>query len=99
MIDGPNPLLPVGLTRVATTPSDGRQIVRDAAVEGYEIIKLYSMLDVPTFTAIVDEARKLSRALLFSGKPEAHYGSRRLAITTANLHHSATFFYQRLGDP
>ena len=59
MIDGTDPMLPIGLTRVAATPSDGRQAVRDAAVEGYEIIKVYSKLDLPTFTAIVDEARIL----------------------------------------
>ncbi|WP_422928961.1 amidohydrolase family protein [Singulisphaera sp. PoT] len=59
MIDGPDPIWPLGMTRVAATPNDGRQIVRDASVEGYEIIKVYSRLDLPTFTAIVDEARKL----------------------------------------
>jgi imidazolonepropionase-like amidohydrolase len=59
MIDGVDPLCPVGMTRVAATPSDGRQAVRDAAAEGYEMIKVYSQLDLPTFTAIVDEARKL----------------------------------------
>ena len=59
MIDGANPVLPVGVTRVAATPSDGRQVVRDASAEGYEIIKVYSALDLATFTAIVDEARKL----------------------------------------
>src|ERR1700722_2081319 len=59
MIEGADPILPVGMTRVAATPTDGRQVVRDAAVEGYEIIKVYSNLDLPTFTAIVDEARKL----------------------------------------
>jgi len=59
MIDGPDPIWPIGMTRVAATPSDGRQAVRDASAEGYEIIKVYSRLDLPTFTAIVDEARKL----------------------------------------
>lgn len=59
MIDGPDPILPLGITRVAATPSDGRQAVRDASADGYEIIKVYSRLDLSTFTAIVDEARKL----------------------------------------
>lgn len=58
MIDGNPPLLPVGVTRVAATPADGRQAVRDAAAEGYELIKVYSQLDLPTFIAIVDEAQK-----------------------------------------
>ena len=59
MIDGADPIWPVGMTRVAAIPEDGRQAVRDAAAEGYEIIKVYGRLDLPTFTAIVDEARKL----------------------------------------
>ncbi len=59
MIDGPNPTWPLGMTRSATTPEQGRQAVRDAAAEGYGYIKVYSSLDLATFTAIVDEARKL----------------------------------------
>jgi hypothetical protein len=34
MIDGPSPILPVGVTRVAQSPSDGRQAVRDIAADG-----------------------------------------------------------------
>lgn len=43
--------------RVAITPLDGRQAVRDAKAEGYGFIKLYWRLDIDTFTAINDEAR------------------------------------------
>ncbi len=43
--------------RVAVTPADGRQAVRDAKAEGYGFIKLYWRLDVDTFVAINDEAR------------------------------------------
>jgi imidazolonepropionase-like amidohydrolase len=43
--------------RVALTPADGRQAVRDAKAEGYGFIKLYWRLDVETFLAITDEAR------------------------------------------
>jgi Amidohydrolase family len=60
MIDGSPPIWPVGSTRVATTAEGGRQAVRDAAAEGYDAIKVYSVLDLDTFTAIVDEARKLN---------------------------------------
>jgi imidazolonepropionase-like amidohydrolase len=59
MIDGSPPIFPVGMTRVAATPEDGRQAVRDAAAEGYDFIKVYSRLDLETFSAIVDEARRL----------------------------------------
>ena len=60
MIDGSPPSWPVGMTRVAATPEDGRQAVRDVAAEGYDFIKVYSHLDLETFTAIVDEARRLN---------------------------------------
>jgi imidazolonepropionase-like amidohydrolase len=59
MIDGSPALWPVGMTYVAATPGDGRQAVRDAYASGYEFIKVYSKLSLETFTAIVDEARKL----------------------------------------
>ncbi|GFE80209.1 hypothetical protein GCM10011487_22090 [Steroidobacter agaridevorans] len=59
MIDGQKPLWPVGMTRVAVTPDDGRQAVRDASAEGYDAIKVYSRLSFETFSAIVDEARRL----------------------------------------
>ncbi len=42
--------------RVANTPSDGRQAVRDIKAEGYDFVKVYSGLDVETYLAIVDEA-------------------------------------------
>jgi amidohydrolase family protein len=58
MIDGSPPMWPLGMTRVAATPEDGRQAVRDAKAEGYEFIKVYSKLTLETFTAIVDEARQ-----------------------------------------
>ena len=58
MIDGSPPMWPLGMTRAAATAEDGRQAVRDAKAEGYEFIKVYSKLNLETFTAIVDEARK-----------------------------------------
>jgi imidazolonepropionase-like amidohydrolase len=59
MVDGSPPMWPIGMTHVAVTPEDGRQVVRDAQADGYEFIKVYSKLSLETFTAIVDEARKL----------------------------------------
>ncbi len=49
----------VGPGRTANTADEGRQAVRDAKAEGYELIKLYSQLSTETFIAIVDEAYKL----------------------------------------
>jgi imidazolonepropionase-like amidohydrolase len=60
MIDGSPPSWPLGMTRAAATPEDGRQAVRDAKAEGYQFIKVYSRLKLETFTAIVDEARQLN---------------------------------------
>jgi imidazolonepropionase-like amidohydrolase len=60
MIDGSPPFWPVGMTRVAATAEDGRQAVRDVAAEGYDFVKVYSRLNLETFTAIVDEARRLN---------------------------------------
>jgi imidazolonepropionase-like amidohydrolase len=57
MVDGDPSLWPVGITRVAATPEDGRQVVRDEIAEGYDMVKVYSNLTLDTFTAIVDEAR------------------------------------------
>ena len=64
MIDGPDPAWPVGMTRVAATPSDGRQAVRDVAAEGYEFVKAYERLDLETFVAICDEAKKLNMKVI-----------------------------------
>ncbi len=45
--------------RIANTPEDGRQTVRIAKAEGYDFIKVYSQLNIETYTAIVDEAERV----------------------------------------
>lgn len=60
MIDGSPPMWPLGMSRGAASPEDGRQSVRDASADGYEFIKVYSKLSLETFSAIVDEARQHS---------------------------------------
>jgi len=57
MIDGSPADWPLGMTRIAATPADGRQAVRDALAEGYDFIKVYNRLELPVFAAVVDEAR------------------------------------------
>jgi imidazolonepropionase-like amidohydrolase len=59
MIDGVPPEWPIGMLRVAATPEDGRQAVRDASAEGYDLIKAYGNLSLETFSAIVEEARRM----------------------------------------
>ena len=56
MVDGSPPSWPIGMSRVAATPADGRQVVRDIKAEGYDFVKAYSNLGLETFSAIVDEA-------------------------------------------
>lgn len=48
-----------GQGRLANTAEEGRVLVRNAKAEGYDLIKVYSKLNVETYTAIVDEANKL----------------------------------------
>lgn len=60
MIDGAGPSWPEGMTRIARNAQEGRAAVRQAAADGYQMIKPYSALDLDTFTAIIDEARKLN---------------------------------------
>lgn len=48
-----------GQGRLANTAEEGRMLVRNAKAEGYDLIKVYSKLNVETYTAIVDEANKL----------------------------------------
>ncbi len=64
MIDGGPPMLPEGMTRVATTHDAGRAAVRAAAQDGFDIIKVYSRIDLDTFNAIVDEARRLNMRVI-----------------------------------
>ena len=58
MIDGAPPEWSPGMTRVAATAADGRRAVREAKAEGYDFIKIYNRLDLPTFDAVIDEARQ-----------------------------------------
>ncbi|MBL7909873.1 MAG: amidohydrolase family protein [Bacteroidia bacterium] len=48
-----------GQGRIANTAEEGRIIVRNIKAEGYDFIKLYSKLNIETYTAIIDEANKL----------------------------------------
>ena len=57
MIDGEEPILPFGISKAAATPADGRQAVRDAQADGHRYVKIYGRVDLPTFTAILEEAR------------------------------------------
>lgn len=53
-----------GQGRIANTPQEGRLFVRNAKVEGYDFIKLYSNLNIETYFAIIDESNKLGLKII-----------------------------------
>jgi hypothetical protein len=53
MIDGSPPIWPDSI--VATTPEEGRAAVRRIQAEGYDLVKVYTQLNLETFTAIIAE--------------------------------------------
>jgi imidazolonepropionase-like amidohydrolase len=59
--------------RIANTPEDARQMVRDVQAEGYNFVKVYWRLNVDTFLAIIDEANKRKIKVL-GHIPEAFEG-------------------------
>jgi imidazolonepropionase-like amidohydrolase len=64
MLDGAKPYWPEGMSHGIPNPEAGRQAVRDAHDDGYDLIKVYSLLDLPTFLAIVDEAKTLGMKVI-----------------------------------
>ncbi len=65
-----------GQGRIANTAEEGRALVRNAKAEGYDFIKVYSKLNIETYTAIIDEANKVGLKTIghipnaFAGKLE-----------------------------
>ncbi len=55
-MDGDPPLHPV--TTPFATPDAAAEFVRQTAAAGYDMVKIYSTLPVPTFDAIMDTARE-----------------------------------------
>lgn len=47
-----------GQGRIANTAEEGRIIARNVKAEGYDFIKVYSKLNIETYSAIIDEAYK-----------------------------------------
>jgi imidazolonepropionase-like amidohydrolase len=63
IVDGPKPIWP-GSIAVATE-DEGRQAVRKTKEDGYDFVKVYSLLPRDAFLAIADEAKK--QGLPFAG--------------------------------
>ncbi len=64
MIDGEKPILPEGMSHGVPNPEAGRQAVVKAFKDGYDIIKIYSLVDFETCRAIIDEANKHNMRVL-----------------------------------
>ena len=85
--------------RIANTPNDGRQMVRDVQAEGYNFVKVYWRLDVDVFLAIVDEANKRKIKVLghipnaFDGQVEKAFvpGFGMVAHAEELSNHTSTF--------
>jgi imidazolonepropionase-like amidohydrolase len=95
MIDGQPPIWPVGMSHVATTPEAGRQAVRDMKADGFDFIKIYSNIDLTTFQAVVDEARRQHMKVLghIPGRNQA--GIERWLTNGLNMvAHAEEFAYQ-----
>lgn len=86
--------------RIANTPADGRQSVRMAKAEGYEFIKVYSQLNIETYNAVVDEARKLGMKVV-GHIPNAFHGEIEKALIPHfdMAAHAEEFFKQAEYDP
>lgn len=77
MLDGPKPMWPEGMSHGIPNPEAGRQAVRDAHSQGYDLIKLYSQIELPTFLAIVDEAKTKGMKVI------GHIPARKQGITSS----------------
>ncbi len=69
-----------GQGRIANTAEEGRIAVRNAKTEGYDFIKVYSKLNVETYSAIIDEAQKLGLKTI-GHIPNAFQGKLEQAFT------------------
>ena len=57
MVDGDPPIWGPETATVARTPQEARQAVTDIVSAGYDFIKVYSLLDIESYGALLDEAQ------------------------------------------
>lgn len=95
MVDGTPSTWPQGMTRVAADPEQGREVVREVASEGYDFVKVYSMLDLATYSAILEEAEDQGLRVL-GHLPEQGEGhtEKLLKPPFAMVAHAEEFAYQ-----
>jgi imidazolonepropionase-like amidohydrolase len=83
-VDGPNPVWP-GSIAVATE-EDGRKAVQTTKNDGYDFVKVYSLLPEDAYAAIAAEARK--QGLPFGGHvPEAVSAARASDLGQKSIEH------------
>lgn len=60
MFDGPRPIWPAPLGRPITSPEAARNAVQESKKDGYDQIKVYTLLGLDEYNAVMEEARKLN---------------------------------------
>jgi hypothetical protein len=99
MIDGAEPVWPIGMTRVAATPEEGREVVRQLAAEGYNFVKAYERLDSETFVAICDEARRLNLKVIGHLPGDGSSATKRLLVPGLSMIAHAEEIAQQKSPP
>ncbi len=59
MFDGKKPFWPAPLSRAIGSPEEARAAVRDAKAKGYDLIKVYSLIQPDAYDAMMDEAKRV----------------------------------------
>ncbi len=60
MFDGPKPIWPAPLSRPIPSPEAARTAVQEAKNDGYDMIKVYTLLRRDAYDAIMEEAKKVN---------------------------------------
>lgn len=100
MLDGVPPIIP-SIAQGIKTPEEGREVVRQQAEAGVDMIKTYSRLDQEVFLAILDEAKKYDLKVV-THLPETIYLEDAVAAGLQSLEHFNGFekvIAKLLGEP
>lgn len=83
---------------LATTPEQGRELVREYADAGYDCVKVYDGLGLEVYRAIADEARRVGLPLV--GHVPADVGLHEaLAQGQASIEHVEQILYRIVDNP
>jgi imidazolonepropionase-like amidohydrolase len=60
MFDGKKPIWPAPLSRPISSPEDARSAVQESKKDGYDMIKVYTLLGRDEYDAVIEEAKKIN---------------------------------------